>query len=59
MAAIAVSKYRVESATDPRTETYIISAEKIPPFYGNLDTFFRSLPTEISTNMLAENESRS
>lgn len=57
MAAIAVSKYRVESATDPRTETYIISAEKIPPFYGNLDTFFRSLPTEISTNMLAENES--
>lgn len=57
MAAIAASKYRVESATDPRTETYIISAEKIPQIYGNLDSFFRTLPTEISINMLAENES--
>jgi len=56
MAAIGVSRVKIESSTDPHFETYIISAEKIPLYYGNIDTFMKSLPTEISISMKKDAE---
>ena len=56
MAAIGVSRIKIDSSTDPHFETYIISAEKIPPYYGNIDNFMRSLPMEISMNMKKDYE---
>ena len=56
MAAIGVSRIKIDSSTDPHFETYIISAEKIPPFYGNIDNFMRTLPVEISMNIKKDYE---
>ena len=56
MAAIGVTKVKIESSSDPHFETYIISAEKIPPYYTNIEFFMQSLPAEISMAMKKDYE---